>query len=161
MLTIHLSDFWTIGHNRGLTEGTRITLNWRKVGNLVCLSIRWSTQRRPRGEGRADDDARRSTVKADADLPRQSPAGRPSIASPGLRLFSALLVLGLVVSCISGVSQRRTLSSFFRTATVRPSGARVRYPGGWVDVPAGAVARQQTLHVRTAPRLPSTSSSTL
>ncbi len=40
MLTIHLSDFWTIGHNRGLTEGTRITLNWRKVGNLVCLSIR-------------------------------------------------------------------------------------------------------------------------
>src|SRR5438445_13339648 len=44
---------------------------------------------------------------------------------------------------------------------VGPSGMKVRFPGGWVDVPAGAVARQQTLHVRSAPPLPSAPASML
>ena len=37
----------------------------------------------------------------------------------------------------------------------------VHFQGGWINVPAGAVAQRQTLHVRTAPPLPSGPATTL
>lgn len=73
-------------------------------------------------------------------------------------------VLGLVVSCTAGTSQSRTPppgGAVEVSQVVGPSGMKVRFPGGWVDVPAGAVARQQTLHVRSAPPLPSAPASRL
>jgi hypothetical protein len=37
----------------------------------------------------------------------------------------------------------------------------VHFQGGWVNVPAGAVAQPQTLHIRTAPSIPSAPATTL
>jgi hypothetical protein len=38
---------------------------------------------------------------------------------------------------------------------------RVRFPGGWVDVPGGAISRERALHVRTASPMSSTSAARL
>jgi hypothetical protein len=82
----------------------------------------------------------------------------PIRRSRSLTPLVIVIVLGLVASCSAGTSPRRTPlpASFPEVAqTVGPSGMKVRFPGGWVDVPSGAVARERTLHVRTAAPLPS------
>jgi IPT/TIG domain len=79
-------------------------------------------------------------------------------------LLAGLLVIGLLPACSSGTSQKPTASSSGIPAVsqvVGPSGMTVHFQGGWIDVPAGAVARQQTLHIRTAPPLPSAAATTL
>jgi len=81
-------------------------------------------------------------------------------------LLASLLVIGLLSSCSAGASQKPTAPGTSQTPTasgsippvsqeVAPSGMTVHFQGGWVDVPAGAVARQQMLHIRMAPALPS------
>src|ERR1035441_7335842 len=94
----------------------------------------------------------------------------PIRRSRSLTPLVIVIVLGLVASCSAGTSPKRTPlpASFPEVAqTVGPSGMKVRFPGGWVDVPSGAVARdsvdptcgavarERTLHVRTAAPLPS------
>jgi hypothetical protein len=78
-------------------------------------------------------------------------------------LLASLLVIGLLPSCSSGTSQRPTASSggMVVSQEVGPSGTTVRFQGGWVNVPPGAVAQRQTLHIRTAPPLPSAPATTL
>lgn len=74
-------------------------------------------------------------------------------------LLASLLVIGLLPSCSSGTSQRPTTTSSggipLVSQDVGPSGMTVHFQGGWINVPPGAVAQQQTLHIRTAPPLPS------
>jgi IPT/TIG domain len=79
-------------------------------------------------------------------------------------LVAGLLVIGLLPSCSSGTSQKPTASSSGIPAVSRvvgPSGMTVHFQGGWINVPAGAVARQQTLHIRMAPPLPSAAATAL
>ncbi len=74
------------------------------------------------------------------------------------------MVLGLVASCTAGTGQRPVLSSggFPEVSqTVGPSGMKVGFPGGWVDVPAGAVAGEKVLHVRAASPMSSSSAARL
>jgi IPT/TIG domain len=72
-------------------------------------------------------------------------------------LLASLLVIGLLPACSSGTSKRSTASSGglpLLSQEVGPSGMKVHFQGGWINVPAGAVAQRQTLHIRTAPPLP-------
>lgn len=74
-------------------------------------------------------------------------------------LLASLLVSGLLSSCSAGTSQTQLPSSGAIppvSQKVGPSGMTVHFQGGWIEVPAGAVAQQQTLHIRMAPALPST-----
>jgi hypothetical protein len=73
-------------------------------------------------------------------------------------LLAALLVIGLLPACSSGTNKKPAASSGgipLVSKDVGPSGMTVHFQGGWINVPAGAVAQRQTLHIRTAPPLPS------
>lgn len=79
-------------------------------------------------------------------------------------LIASMLVIGLLSSCTSGTSQRSTASSGripLVSQDVGPSGMTVHFQGGWIKVPAGAVMQRRTLHIRTAPPLPSAPATTL
>lgn len=83
--------------------------------------------------------------------------GRPRLSCVPL-LLASLLVIGLLSSCSAGTSQKSAPSSGAIppvSQEVGPSGTTVHFRGGWINVPAGAVARQQTLHIKIAPALPS------
>ena len=98
------------------------------------------------------------------DPARQIPGSRRSLPSGGLRLLAIAAVLSLVASCTAGTGQRPAPSSggFPEVSqTVGPSGMTVRFPGGWVDVPAGAVAGEKVLHVRAASPMSSSSAARL
>jgi len=75
-----------------------------------------------------------------------------------LWLAASLLVISLLPACSSGTSSKPTASAneiSLVSQDVGPSGMTVDFRGGWVTVPAGAVARRQMLHIRMAPALPS------
>ncbi len=98
------------------------------------------------------------------DPARQISGSRRSLPSGGLRLLAIAAVLSLVASCTAGTGQRPAPSSggFSEVSqTVGPSGMTVRFPGGWVDVPAGAVAGEKVLHVRAASPMSSSSAARL
>jgi hypothetical protein len=90
---------------------------------------------------------------------RQVNEGQSNRPPRTLRLLVGLVVVGLLASsCASGTSQAPSRSSsgmLLASHVVGPAGMKVRFQGGWVDVPAAAVARRETMHVRTAPPLPS------
>jgi hypothetical protein len=99
-------------------------------------------------------------------VPRMARATR----KPGARrsylpwLLASLLVIALLPSCSSGTSQRPTASLgglLLVSRDVGPSGMTVHFRGGWIKIPAGAVAQQQMLHIRTAPPLPSATATVL
>jgi hypothetical protein len=73
-------------------------------------------------------------------------------------LVASLLVIGLLPACSSGAGKKSAVSSGgipLVSQDVGPSGMTVHFQGGWINVPAGAVAQRETLHIRTAPSLPS------
>ena len=98
----------------------------------------------------------RSSVGGVVNSGRHCTADGPGL-SRVLWLAAGLLVAGLLPACSSGTSAKPVASAndiSLVSQDVGPSGATVHFRGGWVTVPAGAVARQQMLHIRTARGLP-------
>jgi hypothetical protein len=97
-----------------------------------------------------------------SDLAYSDPARQ--VSGSGLRLLVIAAVLGLVASCTAGTGQRPvpSLAGFPEVSqTVGPSGMKVGFPGGWVKVPAGAIAGEKMLHIRVASPMPASSAARL
>ena len=119
----------------------------------------------PMARGTLKAGERLSFVPADARSPggcAVKSARHRASHGPGLScvlwLLTILLVIGLLPACSSVSSPKPvTLANGLSLVSqdVGPSGTTVHFRGGWVTVPAGALARRQVLHIRTAPALPS------
>lgn len=73
--------------------------------------------------------------------------------APSRRALVLIAVAVFAVSCVFIIRGRSTVDE--TTATVGPAASRVAFSGGWIELPAGAVPKETTLHVRQAPGMPS------